>query len=252
MLQKGCFLDVRPLPFPRIKGAVSIPLEELPSRVFELPSRQVRIEIVDTGPEAHKAREWLIGCGRQGDLVPDFELGNNGDYRLWAPNRFLEETLPKVPIGSALDLACGSGRDAVYLASCGYKVTAVDHLEDALEFGRELSTRYLSGAQSIEWVKSDLDKPHGLGTFDLVICFYYLNRQLLSKVFELLNPGGHLIVETFTVKHRETFGKPRSEHLVLQEGELLQLSAGLRVRDYQEGLHEGRITARLWAENPIS
>ena len=251
MLEQGCFLDVRSKPLPAIKGAVSIPFEELPCRVFELPSRQTKIPIADTGPEAHKACEWLVGCGRLGEIAGRFEYGGGAQYRLWSPNQYLEETLPKVPPGTALDLACGSGRDAVYMASHGFEVTAVDHLEDALEFGRELSCRYLVGGKPIRWVKTDLDKPSELGKFDLVTCFYYLNRPLLTKVVDLLNPGGHLIVETFTVKHRETFGKPRSEHLVLQEGELLRLSAHLQIRDYQESLHNGRYTARLWAQAPI-
>ncbi|MFX8358706.1 methyltransferase domain-containing protein, partial [Acinetobacter baumannii] len=60
--------------------------------------------------------------------------------------------------GKALDLGCGSGRNAIALAANGYEVTALDHLPEAIAMGRELEARYLKGHAPIHWVVEDADK----------------------------------------------------------------------------------------------
>ena len=245
VLNLASWLDVRENSTPAIAGAVHIAFSELPDRVHELPARQQLIQVADAGPEAWEALDYLHATGRRAVLKKEFEFGNVGLSRLWHPNKFLENSLEKIPVGNALELACGSGRDAVYLASLGYDVRAIDHLDDALELGRDLARRYLARPDSVTWVNEDLERPVALGKFDLVTCFYYLNRTILSKASTLLNPGGHLMVETFTVVHRQKFGKPKREHLVLHPEELRELAVGLEVLEYEEAWHEERHTARF-------
>jgi len=251
MRQSVTWLDPRISASPPIRDSVHIPVSELPKRVHELPSRQETIWIADAGTEAQDAVEWLRSNGRICELQSDFEFGEAGNGRLWSPNRFLEPCVPQIPIGKALDLACGSGRDAVFLASAGFEVTAVDHLEDALVMGRDLARRYLRQGEDVEWVCSDLEQSTPSGRFDLVTCFRYLNREVLSNISRLLNPGGHLVFETFTSIHREKFGKPRTERFVLQPGELRSFVSNLTIVEYDENWHDGSHTAQLWAKNAL-
>jgi SAM-dependent methyltransferase len=223
---------------------VNIPVCELPDRVHELPPRLATTRIADVGVEAAEALAWLEANGRAAVIASGFEFGESADLRLWSPNAFLEQCVSRIPVGMALDLACGSGRDAVFLASRGFEVTAIDHLADAIAMGRDLELRYAAGAP-IQWLCDDLEKLPLTGQFDLVTCFYYLNRGLLENVGVLLRPGGYLVVETFTTVHRERFGKPRSKAFVLKPGELLQMASGLSVIEYEEDWHDGRHTARL-------
>ncbi|MBK8913291.1 MAG: class I SAM-dependent methyltransferase [Phycisphaerales bacterium] len=153
---------------------------------------------------------------------------------------------------AALDLACGVGREAVYLASLGWRVLGVDVLPDALERAQRLADRCAAAIVPPAWRCADLTDAaslDGLGPFELITCFRYLSRPLLARIGERLAPGGSLLVETFTTEHRARHGRPRREGLVLEPGELRGLAAGLRVVEYDEGWRDGGAahTARLWA-----
>jgi len=230
-----------------IQDSVQIPLSELGNRVHELPSRTSTIQVANVDSSASDAVDWLTANGRTAILGNNFVFGESERTRLWSPNLFLEQCAPKIPPGRVLDAACGSGRDSVFLASCGFEVTAIDHLEDALAMGKDLERRYIPNCVPIDWRCLDLNKNMPTGRFDLIACFFYLNRGLMAKVRDLLNPGGHLVMETFTTVHREKFGKPRSEGYALKPNELLRYADGMSVIEYEEDWHEGRHTARMWA-----
>lgn len=243
------FLDTRPIEEARsrpIADSVNIPLEELAGRMHELPSRHGVVRLAGDS----SAIAFLTECGRNVELARDWTYGENGPARLWSPNAFLARVLAEIAPRRALDLACGSGRDAVTLAASGWKVTAVDHLTDALELGRDLASRYLSReeASRIEWIQMDLDQDQPeFGRFDLVSSFWFLDRRLFRSAADGLRLGASLVLETFTAEHRKRFGKPRTESFVLASGELASLAEGLNVRILEEGWHEDRHSARLCA-----
>jgi tellurite methyltransferase len=248
-----------------IAGAVNIPFSELAQRVYELPSRSTCIRVAGPRDLAAGVVEWLEQRGRtatvaaaEGADTPTGALSAAQFAaeagRLWEPSAFLEEVAPQLEAGSALDLACGSGRNAVFLAARGWKVTAVDVLPDALNFGRELERRYASGCAPISWVCADLEAlwPGPGGRFELVTMFRYLHRPLLPRLAEWLNPGASIVLETFTSLHRERRRRPaRAAHVLLQ-GELAELLrpmlGGMTLRHYSEGWQGEEHTARLWAQ----
>ena len=133
------------------------------------------------------------------------------------------------PRGTVLDLACGSGRHSRFLASQGFRVSAVDNDEQALQGLRDRA--------GITTVSADLESdpwPLQNAKFDGVVVTNYLHRALFPYIIGALAAGGVLIYETFAVGN-ERFGKPSNPAFLLRPGELLELAApGLRVIAYED------------------
>jgi len=137
--------------------------------------------------------------------------------------------LPKT--GEILDLACGSGRHARYLAGLGYPVAAVDRDAEAISG--------LQGVAGIRAVPLDLegdDWPLAGRQFAGIVVTNYLWRPRLADVLALLAPGGVLIYETFMLGN-EAYGKPSNPDFLLRPGELREIAkaAGLREINFAEG-----------------
>jgi SAM-dependent methyltransferase len=116
-----------------------------------------------------------------------------------------DESAPRS--GRAVDVACGSGRDATYLALAGLEIVGVDILPDALEKARELAESARRPVPTLHvplWVRADLEKawPFPPSSFDLVVCVRFLWRALLPALAASLRPGGSLVYETFTDRQR--------------------------------------------------
>ena len=133
--------------------------------------------------------------------------------------------------GEVLDLACGSGRHARWLAGRGYRVEAVDRDAVALEL--------LATVPHVTTREADLeagDWPYGDRRFDGVVVTNYLFRPRFNLLLAALNPGGVLLYETFMAGN-ERFGKPSRPDFLLQPGELLEVcrQQGLQVVAYEAG-----------------
>lgn len=256
-------LDPRPVDSAQtdpLPGTVNIPLDELPARTHELPPRSTTIAVAATAELAAQTVAWLQRVGRRAFVA--VETGNDPRprspadpslsprLRLWQPNALVARCAANVPAGQALDLACGTGRDAVHLATCGWQVTAADVLPDALARARDLEQRYAAGTSPINWQTVDLEKAAEScrGAYDLIIMVRFLHRPLLARLPEWLRPGGHVVVETFTIEHRRRYGRPSGAAAVLEPGELRSLVPGLRIIEYQEGGSDEAHTARLIAQ----
>ena len=116
------------------------------------------------------------------------------------PNPYLLAEVGDVQPGLALDAGCGHGSEAIWLATAGWQVTAVDFSATALDFGR--STAEAAGqdvAERIEWVEGDLGTwSPPLGRFDLVHCLYvHVAGSVVDLVRRLgsgVAPGGTLLL----------------------------------------------------------
>lgn len=113
------------------------------------------------------------------------------------PNRFLAPEIAHLLPGKALDLGCGEGRNAIWLAERGWEVTGVDFSEVGLEKARRLAAE--RGVE-VEWMHADLLEYRPTpGFFDLVIVFYIQLpaaqlRAVMKKAVAALAPGGTLVV----------------------------------------------------------
>lgn len=136
--------------------------------------------------------------------------------------------------GRALDIACGDGRNALYLARLGFEVDAVDISDVAIDALRATAPER---APSVHPRVVDLERePLPVGEYDVVLNFNYLQRDLFGALERALRPGGWLVFETMGRAHIDELGKRINPIYVLHDNELLRAFPGLRVRRYREGV----------------
>lgn len=162
-----------------------------------------------------------------------------------APAKFLAENYDYLKENSlVLDMGMGEGRNAVFLAQKGHLVTGVDISSVAVKKARKLAKEF---KVKIKAVTASMDKYQiKPGTFDAVICFYYVDRSLNKKIAEWLKPGGILIYEAFTLKERQKRqGTKEPESYYLKDQELLTMFPGFKVLKFEEPHHEKDFRASI-------
>lgn len=146
------------------------------------------------------------------------------------PIPFLTQNLGVLPKGRALDLAMGEGRNGVFLATQGYQVTGLDISEKGLAKARKLAAEK---QVTIETKVVDFES-HRLerNVYDVVLCTYYLQRDLIPQIKEALKPGGMVVIETYNVDYlRYNSRFPRQ--YVVETNELLEWFKDFKVIRYQ-------------------
>ena len=144
--------------------------------------------------------------------------------------------------GRVLDVACGHGRHARWLAARGYVVDAVDCSAATLAT--------LAGVAGVKVCCADLEDsagawPYPPGVFAGVVVTNYLHRPLFPHLIDALSPEGVLIYETFALGN-ERFGRPSNPDFLLKPGELLELVRGrLMVCAYEDRVVDDPRPARL-------
>jgi dihydroneopterin aldolase len=159
------------------------------------------------------------------------------------PARFLTQQLHRLPKGRALDVATGSGRNALYLVSHGFQVDAIDRDEQMLATlaarAKQENLPNLS-VQTIDLERTTDDRQEfSKNTYDVIVVFFYLYRPLFPWLIDALRPNGVLIYETFTIDNYFRHHHPRRWEFCLAQNELLRLTSDLRVLSYDEGEHDG-------------
>jgi tellurite methyltransferase len=153
------------------------------------------------------------------------------------------EFLSNRPPGSALDVAGGVGRHAVWLAQRGWSVKLLDVSEVGVELAKENVASVLRPIQKDSLVTTEvveLNLSHDLGheQFDLVLVFFYLQLELFPALVSALKPGGLLIYKTYTTEQKRFSGGPSHPMFLLQPNELLQAFQSLRILHYHETIEE--------------
>jgi tellurite methyltransferase len=155
------------------------------------------------------------------------------------PSRFLmtyahlllDEPLP----GPVMDLACGDGRNGLFLAKRGLRVVFCDRSESALGEVRQNASRL---GLSVETWQVDLETEKKVlpeNRFVAIVVFRYLHRPLIPEIKASLKKNGLLIYETFTVSQPQ-FGRPRNPDYLLRPGELLGWFSSWPLIHYFEGV----------------
>jgi tellurite methyltransferase len=154
----------------------------------------------------------------------------------------------------ALDVACGDGRNSLYLAELGFAVDAVDVSDVAVAALRAAAVERDLAVEA-HWMDLEAEALP-IARYDIVVQLNYLQRDLFGALERALTPGGILIVETVSRAHVEELGKSFDPRFVLDDNELLRAFPDLRVRRYREGVTERsgrpRGVASLVAERRVA
>jgi dihydroneopterin aldolase len=177
-----------------------------------------------------------------------------------APSLFLAQQLQlhRLPKGKVLDVAAGSGRNALYLASHGFQVDAMDRDDRAMaQLAATAKQRNLPNltVRTVDLEQNTEERPEfAKQEYDVIVVFFYLHRALFPALIDSLKPNGVLIYETFIIDNYLRHHHPRRWEFCLAHNELLRLTSTLRVLSYDEGEHAGShgpgsaFTARLVAQ----
>jgi tellurite methyltransferase len=172
------------------------------------------------------------------------------------PDPFLvsayEEFLSGRPAGSVLDVAGGAGRHSIWLAQRGWRANLLDISDVGIGLAEKNASRALGPIRKeflIHAEVADLNRVKDLGTeqFDLVLVFFYLQRELFPALITALRPGGFLLYKTYTTDQQRFTGGPSNPAFLLKPNELLDAFQSLRVLHYHETA-QNKGTAELVAQ----
>ncbi len=150
----------------------------------------------------------------------------------------LERRIETLPEGDALDIATGSGRNAIFLAKHGYAVTAVDISDEAL---KRAQRRADDQGVDIEWIRADLTDPEfGLeaDSYDLITVSFYTALDILPAIKEALAPGGVLVYEHHLRSSDEVDIGPSNDRYRYRSNDLLRACLDLTILSYEEQRRE--------------
>ena len=277
-----------------LPGATSIPLALLPEALCALPPRDTpeppcvtvvggAAEDVEAARRHIASAKYAVQAYAYGYVVPPALCSTAPSRRLWAPNATLAAHVAAVEARlaaagtprTALDVACGSGRDAVFLALRGWaRVRAVDSNARLIGCARVLAQLEGVPSGSLELVDedvtqyySDSDSGNNTRTYALVHVARFLDRRMfvpraergeewsekeraVLSIPDAVAPGGFVLFHTFT----EPSTKPRKAKHVLRRGELAHVfgdTLGWHVLVHEEiTLGDRRIIQAICAQKP--
>ena len=201
--------------------------------------------MTDVRPIAHQEGRALKALWRT------LALDGHTSGALRGPSSWLIDNADLLPRGGKiLDVACGTGRHALLLASAGFDVRAIDRDPDKIAFLRSTADRLALRLQAtVVDLETDPSPDLGSSAFDAVMVFNYLHRALMPALREAVKPGGRIFYETFTIAQAER-GHPRNPDFLLREGELAHQVAPFAILRSREGEFDGRFIASAVAKRP--
>jgi tellurite methyltransferase len=168
---------------------------------------------------------------------------SEGSHSSLEPDPFLvsayDELLFSTSPGLALDVAGGVGRHSIWLAQRGWRVKLIDISDVGIGLAEKNASRVL-GPVATEFLitteVADLNSVQHFGheQYDVVLVFFFLQRELFPALTTALKPGGHLIYRTYTTEQRNFAGGPSHPMFLLESNELLHAFSSLHVLHYHE------------------
>jgi SAM-dependent methyltransferase len=182
----------------------------------------------------------------------DWNARYGAEELVWSagPNRFLVSEVSDLPPGRALDLACGEGRNAIWLAERGWRVTAVDFSEVGVDKGRQRNA-------DVDFRVADvLEFDAGEEQYDLVVVFYLQLpadelERVLRKAARAVAPGGTFLLVGHDLRNlTDGRGGPKDASVLYRAEELPAALEGLEVERAEPVDRDGAIDALVRAKRP--
>jgi tellurite methyltransferase len=168
-------------------------------------------------------------------------------------NEHLGALIEASALGPIVDLACGSGRNGLFLARMGLPVVFADHSQEALDsVAHQLHAEGLPGETWQVDLEAGTGDPLAARRFSAALVFRYLHRPLMPHLRASILPGGLVVYETFTQRNTR-YGRPHNPDFLLQPGELAELFAGWTTLHFFEGFlpDPDREVAQLVGRKPF-
>lgn len=162
------------------------------------------------------------------------ERYTRGEHIIKEPMPLVVRTASELKPGRALDLACGTGRHAIFLAERGWQVTAIDASHVGIEMAE---TAARTRGVEVDWRVADLERDEfeiEAGAYDLIGVFYYLQRNLFPQIRAGVSHGG-IVVAAIQMVDESPDVKPMNPKFLLQPGELRAEFRGWEILHDYEG-----------------
>lgn len=251
MLSQSAILDCRhndDFRHTHHRASGHVPFDELFERMHELPTRQTSLILIGDEESLPITTDFLIQRGYQisksihwnhdvAKTLEQYDLleTGNGRQQLWQPSPLIKHFTTASDLSTyldkqditptnGLDIGCGAGRDAVFLAMHGWSMTGIDHHKDALERCHLLAT---SNQVEINTLQRNLEtQDNALAditdeSIGLICTARYLHRPLFEQYKRILKSGGVVLYQTF-MQGCEHLGGPRNPAFLLAPDELKQ------------------------------
>ena len=156
-------------------------------------------------------------------------------YRKGNPVTLVEDWVSSAPVGKALDVACGAGRNAILLARHGFAVDAIDISVEGLKLGQQHADEL---GLEINWIEQDLDQSYTFDNdYNLIVVLWYVDLDLIARLTGHLAPGGYLLCEEHLQTDAEVAG-PGNRNFRVPPGALREAVDGLEILLYEESIGE--------------
>ncbi len=233
-----------------IPGSVLLPLHEIESSLEQIPNHGTPIAVIcEHGFRSIAACRFLAERGFEplfnvegglaawpGPLAAGTDVHH--PHQMVAPSRFLVDHFHLLRRGTALDVAMGNGRNAIYLATRGFDVDGVDVDPAVVERARVAARRLGAPIRAVVGNVEDGTYIIPIDAYDLIMVFNYLHRPLFRDIKDGVRRGGTVVFQTFTTE-QPRFGKPDNPAFLLRPGELLEVFSDWEILHHREGVDPG-------------
>lgn len=189
-------------------SAVRIPIAELEARRNELPAPYTEVQIASGCRNASVTYQAVRALKRIPILVPN--PAPTLYPFLWTPSAAANSLVTLYKRCTVIDLGCGSGRDAIFLAGLGFKVIAIDRVPELIEEGRRQLQRLEARLNEVEleFEVANLQDWTPRDKVDAILSVYAYEPRILTRAKDWVKPGGQIVIETFSEQHWGCFGRP--------------------------------------------
>lgn len=166
----------------------------------------------------------------------DEKFASRSDKPL-SPEKSLVDNIEYLKDGSVLDIACGDGRNSLFLLEKGFKVTGVDFSSKALERLKRFASRENYTVKTMKIDLSELDALSNIGVFDnIIINHYRLSKEVLANIHNYISDNGILFVCGFGHKH-QVDSRIRKQDLI-QPSDFEDIKESFELVEYSESKDE--------------